>query len=171
MGQADPAGFLGAVMSGKEIFPVYKQDGEGKVEHVGKVSADPELRVMAANGIDESHRDEFVRHAVNFDDDDNQYLKKVEIEAAAAAWNSPGDSADSDEASEETEGAEEESGEDPSEVDGGSEVEEAPAEDATAEDNSSEETKSESAETKVCPICSHTNTASAVTCESCGFAF
>ena len=71
MGQADPAGFLGAVMSGKEIFPVYKQDSEGKVEHVGKVSADPELRVMAANGIDESHRDEFVRNAVNFDDDDN----------------------------------------------------------------------------------------------------
>ena len=129
------------------------------------------LRVMAANGIDESHRDEFVRHAVNFDDDDNQYLKKVEIEAAAAAWSSPGDSVDSDEASEETEGAEDESGEGPSEVDGGSEVEEAPAEDATAEDISSEETESESAETKVCPICSHTNTAAAVTCESCGFAF
>ena len=51
MGQADPAGFLGAVMSGKEIFPVYKQDGEGKVEHVGKVSADPELRVMAAKTL------------------------------------------------------------------------------------------------------------------------
>ena len=46
------------------------------------------LRVMAANGIDESHRDDFVRHAVKFDDDDNQYLKKVEIEAAAAAWGS-----------------------------------------------------------------------------------
>ena len=33
------------------------------------------LRVMSANGIDESHRDDFVRHAVKFDDDDNQYLK------------------------------------------------------------------------------------------------
>ena len=51
MGQADPAGFLGAVMTGKEIFPVYKQDDEGKVEHVGKVSADPELRVMAAKTL------------------------------------------------------------------------------------------------------------------------
>ena len=44
------------------------------------------LRIMAANGIDESLRDDFVRHAVNFDDDDNHYLKKAEIEAAAAAW-------------------------------------------------------------------------------------
>ena len=43
------------------------------------------LRVMEANGIDKSNRDDFVRHAVNFDDDDNNYLKKAEIEAAAVA--------------------------------------------------------------------------------------
>ena len=66
------------------------------------------LRVMAANGIDESHRDDFVRHAVKFDDDDNQYLKKAEIEAAAAAWTAADDGADSGEveATEETEAAE-----------------------------------------------------------------
>ena len=64
---------------------------------------------MAANGIDESHRDDFVRHAVKFDDDDNQYLKKAEIEAAAAAWGSADESADSEEeeAAEETEAADE----------------------------------------------------------------
>ena len=56
---------------------------------------------MAANGIDESLRDDFVRHAVNFDDDDNQYLKKAEIEAAAAAWVHD-DSGESDEESEES---------------------------------------------------------------------
>ena len=69
------------------------------------------LRVMAANGIDESHRDDFVRHAVKFDDDDNQYLKKAEIEAAAAAWGSADESADSEEeeAAEETEAADESS--------------------------------------------------------------
>ncbi len=51
MGQADPAGFLAAVMAGREIFPVYSRDSMGKVENVGKVSADPELRVMAAKTL------------------------------------------------------------------------------------------------------------------------
>ena len=45
------------------------------------------LRVMAAAEIDESQRDEFVAHAVNFDLDDNGYLKKAELQAAADAWN------------------------------------------------------------------------------------
>ena len=44
------------------------------------------LRVMSQNGIDESLRDDFVRHAVNFDIDENMYLKKAEIESAAEAW-------------------------------------------------------------------------------------
>ena len=44
------------------------------------------LRVMASHGIEESLRDDFVRHAVGFDNDDNMYLKKVEIENAAEAW-------------------------------------------------------------------------------------
>ena len=51
MGQADPAGFLASVMSGREMFPVYAQDDEGSVRHIGKVSADPELRVLAAKTL------------------------------------------------------------------------------------------------------------------------
>ena len=45
------------------------------------------LRVMDAHGIDAEHRDAFVEHAVNFDLDDNGYLKKAELEEAAKAWN------------------------------------------------------------------------------------
>ncbi|RZD37226.1 MAG: hypothetical protein CXT71_08415 [Methanobacteriota archaeon] len=44
------------------------------------------VRIMEENGIDASLRDDFVRHAVNFDDDNNMYLKKVELENAAMAW-------------------------------------------------------------------------------------
>ena len=51
MGQADPVGFLASVMQGKEMFPVYTQDQDGTVQHVGKVGADPELRVMAAKTL------------------------------------------------------------------------------------------------------------------------
>jgi len=51
MGQADPAGFLASVMAGKEMFPVYAQDEEGSVQHIGKISADPELRIMAAKTL------------------------------------------------------------------------------------------------------------------------
>ena len=135
------------------------------------------LRVMAANGIDESHRDDFVRHAVKFDDDDNQYLKKAEIEAAAAAWGSANESADSEEveAAEETEAADESASEESEEAPA---EEEAAAEDAPAEEEAEateesnvEETPTEESSTKDCPICGKANPEGAVTCESCGFAF
>ena len=101
---------------------------------------------MAANGIDESHRDDFVRHAVKFDDDDNQYLKKAEIGAAAAAWGSADDSADAEEAEaiEETEAADEseESVEAPAEEEAA--TEDAPAEEAEGTDEATvEETPTE----------------------------
>ncbi len=51
MGQADPVGFLASVMHGKEMFPVYTQDQDGKVENIGKIGADPELRIMAAKTL------------------------------------------------------------------------------------------------------------------------
>ena len=51
MGQADPLGFLSQVMQGKEIFPVYSQSSTGEVQNIGKIGADPELRVMAANTL------------------------------------------------------------------------------------------------------------------------
>ena len=73
------------------------------------------LRVMEAKGISVDDRDAFVAHAANYDLDDNGYLKKAEIEAAAEAW---GEDAD---ASEEAPAEE-------------AETEEAPAEEASTED-------------------------------------
>jgi len=129
------------------------------------------LRIMAANGIDENLRDDFVRHAVNFDDDNNQYLKKAEIEAAAAAWvseNSGEDSISEDEDSTaEDEAAEVKSDNQESEPVDESEVQEE-AEEAT--EDSSEEISAES-ETKACPICSDSVAKDAIACPSCGFAF
>ena len=51
MGQADPVGFLAAVMTGKEMFPVYAKDSEGLATKAGNIAADPELRVMAAKTL------------------------------------------------------------------------------------------------------------------------
>ena len=121
------------------------------------------LRVMAANGIDESHRDDFVRHAVKFDDDDNQYLKKAEIEAAAAAWGS-------DESDSEEETVEEEPAESEEVVEESSE--EAAEEEAAEEEAAEEEAASEDdSETKSCPICPEMSSKSAITCAACGYAF
>ena len=71
---------------------------------------------MEAKGISVDDRDAFVAHAANYDLDDNGYLKKAEIEAAADAWN--GDADASEEAPVEEETA----------------PEEAPAEEASTED-------------------------------------
>ena len=51
MGQADPVGFLSAVMAGKEMFPVYVKDADGLATKAGAIAADPELRVMAAKTL------------------------------------------------------------------------------------------------------------------------
>ena len=120
------------------------------------------LRVMSEHGIDESMRDDFVRHAVKFDDDDNLYLKKAEILAAAAAWDSSSEEEVAEEEVTEEEVAEEEVTEE--EV-----AEEAPAEEAPAEEAPAEEAPAE--ESKDCPICSASNSSDAATCESCGFSF
>jgi hypothetical protein len=50
MGQADPVGFLANVMNGKEMFPVYSES-DGEIQNIGKIGADPELRVMAARTL------------------------------------------------------------------------------------------------------------------------
>ena len=96
---------------------------------------------MKSHEISVDDRDAFVAHAVNFDHDDNGYLKKAELEDAAKAW-----TADS------TEEAAEEA------------VEEA------AEEVASTEETGESSE-KVCPVCSSNNPADAITCASCGWTF
>ena len=152
--------------------PESEESGDDEPGAGFKWREDVLLRIMAANGIDESLRDDFVRHAVNFDDDDNQYLKKAEIEAAAAAWihddssdteeESEGtmDSEESEEAEEATEGVEDAAAEEASE-ETAEEVAEEPATDEASEE----------ATDKVCPICSASNPESATTCESCGFAF
>ena len=129
------------------------------------------LRIMAANDIDASLRDDFVRHAVKFDDDDNQYLKKAELEAAAAAW---GDNDSAEEAPAEEAPAEEAPAEEaPAEEAPAEEApaEEAPAEEAPAEEAPAEEAPAEEASGKDCPICSASNSPDATNCESCGFAF
>ena len=107
---------------------------------------------MSTAGIDVSDRDAFVAHAANFDLDDNGYLKKAELEAAAEAWNSEkdGNSAEEETAEESTEESTEESP-----------VEE-PAEDAAEE---------QTAEQKACPICNAMNDADAKTCSVCSFTF
>jgi len=99
------------------------------------------LRVMDAHGISADLRDSFVDHAVNFDLDDNGYLKKAELEEAAKAWN-----AGTDDDSTEAETTDSE---------------------APAEEASSEETAAE----KACPVCTTSCAADADTCPACGFSF
>jgi ribosomal protein L40E len=66
------------------------------------------LRVMESHEISVEDRDAFVAHAINFDHDDNGYLKKAELEDAAKAWTT--DSSEED-GEEEVVNAEEETGE------------------------------------------------------------
>ena len=103
------------------------------------------LRVMESSGISVDDRDAFVAHAVNFDHDDNGYLKKAELEDAAKAW------------------VEGQSNDEESES-----VEESPEEEATEDEAAS---AGETTEDKPCPICSTMNHANAETCVSCGYTY
>ena len=142
-----------------------EESDEGSDDEPGagyKWREDVLLRVMASHGIEESLRDDFVRHAVGFDNDDNMYLKKVEIENAAAAWVANDSPAEEAEEAPAEEAAEEAPAEEA--------AEEAPAEEAPAEE-AAEEAPAEEASEKDCPICGATSSADATTCESCGFAY
>ena len=112
-------------------------------------------------------------------DDDNNYLKKAEIEAAAAAWvesQSPAEEDSTiaeDETPEESEDADGEKEESVAE-DSGTAEEEVETEEPTEEDTEQEgqkKTSSDLTDSIVCPICSTSNPAGSVTCASCGFAF
>ena len=103
------------------------------------------LRVMEASGIDVAERDAFVEHAANFDLDENGYLKKAELEAAAEAWSTES----SEDGAEETEN-------------------ETPAEEAPVEEEAAEE---ESIDDKMCPICMTMNAHDATECSSCKYDF
>ena len=103
------------------------------------------LRVMDAHNIDVSHRDAFVEHAVNFDADDNGYLKKAELEDAAKAWNEQSTGVDAEEAES--------------------------AEEAEASEEVVEEASESPEGGKACPVCPTTCADDADTCATCGFSF
>jgi hypothetical protein len=107
------------------------------------------LKVMDAAGIDVAHRDEFVAFAVDYDHDDNGYLKKSELEDAASAWNARDGGEEEGESGDETEASE-------------ASTEEVEAEASTSSDDA------EAAE-KTCEICSTANAADASVCSACGF--
>ena len=106
------------------------------------------LRVMDAHGISADLRDSFVDHAVNFDLDDNGYLKKAELEEAAKAWNADNSSEEAEEENTESEA-------------------ESTEEETPADESSSEEAATE----KACPVCSTSCALDADTCPACGFSF
>jgi len=108
------------------------------------------LRVMEASGIDVAERDAFVEHAANFDLDENGYLKKAELEAAAKAWSTKSSAEEAEETEDETP------------------AEEAPAEEAPVEEEAVEE---ESIDDKMCPICMTMNAHDATECSSCKYDF
>ena len=96
---------------------------------------------MDAHGINAEDRDEFVKHAVNYDLDDNGYLKKAELEAAAKAWNEA-DTTDAEVTAEEI--------------------------DAPAEETTTGEVLDGG---KACPVCPTTCADDDDTCATCGFSF
>ena len=108
-----------------------------------KFREDIMLRVMEEYGIED--RDAFLAHSMNFDLDDNGYLKKAEFVEAAKAFSADADDSEADE--EESSDAEES-------------VEEA-----------SEEVAEETAESKDCPICGTSNAHDASTCIACNYTF
>ena len=119
------------------------EDAEETEAPAIKFREDIMLRVMEEYGIED--RDAFLAHAMNFDLDDNGYLKKAEFVEAAKAFTAE---ADESEASEEDSSDAEESGE------------EAP-----------EEAAEETAEPKDCPICGTSNAHDASACVACNYTF
>ncbi|MAR94073.1 MAG: hypothetical protein CMA45_03245, partial [Euryarchaeota archaeon] len=134
---------------------VEEESSEEEVEEAPKVTwrEDVLLRVMKASGIED--RDAFIAHAVNFDHDENGYLKKAELEDAAKAWNEANseDSSESEEVEESTEEATEE------------------AVSSETEETSTDEVAEDEADEKECPICSVMSPKDATTCAACSFAF
>ena len=109
-----------------------------------KFREDIMLRVMEEFGI--TDRDAFLAHSMNFDLDDNGYLKKAEFVEAAKAF-----TADAEENVEEMETSEEST------------------DDAEENDESPEEAGE--GDMKDCPICDTSVGATAMTCPACGFTF
>ena len=83
-------------------------------------------KVMESNDINDSDKDAFIEFAKDFNEDGNSYLKKEELQAAAAAWNerSMDDDSEEEESEPETEEAVEAELEEEVEADVDSDVEE-----------------------------------------------
>jgi hypothetical protein len=120
-------------------------------------------KVMEAHGI--TDRDAFLAHAIGFDADDNNYLNKGELTAAAEAWSEGGD----EESAEESEG----DGEEVTSADSEEETTEEKSEDEGEEGSESEEEPAadDGTEELVCEICGTNNPAGSATCSTCGFVF
>ncbi|MBK29555.1 MAG: hypothetical protein CMB49_02440 [Euryarchaeota archaeon] len=117
---------------------------------------------MEAHGI--TDRDAFLAHAIGFDADDNNYLNKGELTAAAEAWSEGGD----EESAEESEdGGEEITSEDSEEVTSEEESED-DGEDSESEEESAAD---DGTEELVCEICGAKNPVGSPTCPTCGFVF
>jgi hypothetical protein len=118
--------------------PAEDEEAEENVPEI-KFREDIMLRVMEEYGI--TDRDAFLAHSMNFDLDDNGYLKKAEFVEAAKAFTAGGDdSEESEEASEEV-----------------------------SDDTSSEEGVDEA--DKDCPICGTSNLHDAASCTACNYTF
>jgi hypothetical protein len=113
-----------------------------------KFREDIMLRVMEEYGI--TDRDAFLAHSMNFDLDDNGYLKKAEFVEAAKAFTAGGEA----EAEDSTEDASQE---------------DEPA--TSSEDSESGEAESSEQETKSCPICGTSNAHDVAACVACNYTF
>jgi len=140
-----------------------ESESEEEVESSISWREDILLRVMAAANIDVSERDAFAAHAVNFDLDDNGYLKKAELETAAKAWNA-------DESTKE----EVETEDTPEETEVDEAAQEVEAEDTPEEtevEEAAQEVEAEDATERNCPICMALNSQDAAACTVCAYTF
>ena len=117
-------------------------DDDSETEEVEETSAPLEYndnvlsKVMESNGIDDSDKDAFIEFAKDFNDDGNSYLKKEELQTAAAAWNER--SVDDEPENEESEPEAEETVEDELEDEVDAETEDAEPEEVESIDESEE---------------------------------
>ena len=76
---------LQAIIGGEELEDTAPEEksAESSLEFNENVLS----KVMDSNGIDESDKEAFIAFAQDFNADDNAYLKKEELEAAAESWN------------------------------------------------------------------------------------
>ena len=105
-------------------------------------------QVMKSHGIDASEKEAFIAFAANHNGDDNSYLKKEELEAAAQAWNEQDATEEAESAGEEVEESAEEIVDDVDEDDEPlDEIDSEEAEDVVAESTESlDETEEDAAE-------------------------